>query len=355
MKILSKIRNYNVEWINDLTLSLEHEINAGDIIIVDKNVVANWDHQFPGTFKNIIKIDATEKQKDYFNIGDIIQQLIEINFKKNGKLICIGGGVTQDICGFISSVIFRGVEWKFYPTTLLAQGDSCIGGKTSVNFGDYKNQLGGFNPPQKVIIYPDFIGSLPIKDIRSGIGEMLHFYLVSGQENFSYYKQQSKAKSGDLACVENLVKRCLEIKKKFIEVDEFDKKERLILNYGHTFGHAIEALTSHSIPHGIAVCMGMDIANYISMHKNYITQQTYKELKSEITSIWQPNLEMKWEGVEYPSLNIEDFAEALTKDKKNTNNNLKCVLTKGVGNMILDEVEYSEIKDYLQQYRLIKE
>ena len=121
-----------------------------------------------------------------------------------------------------------------------------------------------------IFIYAVFTDTLNKLDIQSGIGEMLHFYLVSGRDDFEFFREQTNPTS--------LVKRCLEIKKGFIEIDEFDKNERLVLNYGHTFGHAIETMTNYEIPHGIAVCMGMDIANYISMKKAPERMQALKLL-----------------------------------------------------------------------------
>ena len=333
MKIKSSIRDYKVIFVENSN-NLLSDYSDKDVVIVDKNVFSKWDNLFSDVPCKIIKIEATEKQKSYQEIGKIINGLIEFGFKKNGKIIAVGGGITQDICGFISSIMFRGVEWEFYPTTLLAQGDSCIGGKTSVNFGDYKNQLGNFNPPKRIYIYSEFIDTLPDLDIRSGVGEMLHFYLVSSREDFNLFKKHWNPKS--------LVKRCLEIKKHFIEIDEFDKKERLVLNYGHTFGHAIESITNHIIPHGIAVSMGMDIANYISMKKDYIDKSIYSEINSVVKEICH--------DVEHEKIDIKKFIETLKKDKKNINENIMCVLTKGMGNMFLEEIKLSDMDTYLQEY-----
>ena len=333
MTIKSSVKNYEVIFVEDRNLLIA-DYSGKDIIIVDKHIMNTWDDLFSDTSAKIIQIDATEEQKSYYEIGKIIEQIIQYGFKKNGKIIAVGGGITQDICGFISSIMFRGVEWEFYPTTLLAQGDSCIGGKTSVNFGDYKNQLGNFNPPSKIIIYSDFVDTLPDLDIRSGVGEMLHFYLVSSRSDFDLFKSHWNPKS--------LVKRCLEIKKGFIEIDEFDKKERLVLNYGHTFGHAIESITNHIIPHGIAVSMGMDIANYISMKKGYIDENIYKEINYIIKGLCH--------NVEHDKFDVNEFVEALKKDKKNISSDIMCVLTKGVGNMFLEEIDIDSMVGYLTEY-----
>ena len=328
MKIKSSIRNYTVEFSNNFIKSIDQIYNDGDIIIFD-NILYTPELD---KYRCIQLYNVTEQTKDFNNISTIINYIIR-KFNKKNKLIAIGGGITQDVVGFISSILFRGVEWIFYPTTLLAQGDSCIGGKTSINFNTYKNQLGNFYPPYKVIVCNEFLDTLTKIDIKSGLGEMLHFFLVSSKADYDFFiKNQHDFKK--------LTTRCLDIKRSYIEIDEFDKNERLILNYGHTFGHAIEAVTNNEIAHGIAVSVGMDVANFISYKKGYITYELFKRIQKTLSSIYY--------DIKLP--NIEQLIIALKKDKKNISNKLNCVLTKGPGNMFLEEVEYSEIESYLTEY-----
>jgi len=331
MNIKSSIKGYSVQFNDNFTQSLNSVYNQGDIIIIDNKV-------YSSLLKNYkcIKLDISEKSKEFSNISNILHDIIG-NFNKTNKLIAIGGGITQDITGFIASIIFRGVNWVFFPTTLLAQGDSCIGGKTSINFNSFKNQLGNFYPPNQVFICNDFLSTLPNNAVNSGLGEMLHFFLVSGVKDYNFFIKNKNN-------ISKLVKRCLQIKKLYVEIDEFDKKERLILNYGHTFGHAIEAVTDNKIEHGVAVSMGMDIANYISYRKKYITLDVFENI--------QKNLVMIYKNITLP--NIDKLIKALEKDKKNISNKLNCVLTKGPGNMFLEEVEYKHIIQYLNEYNAIK-
>jgi 3-dehydroquinate synthase len=326
MKIKSSIKDYNIEFSNNFKNSLLKIYNEGDIVIMDNNI------DIPLKNIHLIKIDISENTKSFEYLPTLLDKILG-NFNKSNKLIAVGGGITQDIVSFISSILFRGVDWVFFPTTLLAQGDSCIGGKTSINYKNYKNQLGNFNPPNTIIICDSFLETLPEIDLRSGLGEMLHFYLVSGLSDYTFFKNNTNN-------IRILVKRCLEIKKTFVEIDEFDKKERLILNYGHTFGHAIEASNNYTSPHGITVSLGMDIANFISYQKGYINKATFNEIHNILKSIYK--------DLKIP--NIEKVVEALKKDKKNTNSNLTCVLTKGIGNMFLDELDYLTVKNYLKQY-----
>lgn len=332
IKINSSVKNYTVIF-DTIVSSLEENYNDGDIIIVDRNLISEIDTINDYKF---ISIESSEHSKEFGNISIIIEQLLNFNITKENKIIAIGGGITQDVVSFISTILFRGVEWIFYPTSLLSQGDSCIGGKSSINFKNYKNQLGTFYPPSQVIIDTNLLASLNDSDYISGLGEMLHFYLVSSEKDFNYYKNTYKTN------IKKLVKRCLEIKKEFIEIDEFDKKERLLLNYGHTFGHAIESVCNYEIPHGIAVCLGMDIANFVSYKLGYINIITYSKLSEFINSI---------HNVEYNINNMDDYIKALKKDKKNTSHtHLTCVLTYGPGQMFLTQVSYNKIKDILVEY-----
>ena len=329
LEIKSSVKNYNVSFSNNFTNSLEKIYNEGDIIIIDDNIQVSLENL------HVIKINISEKTKSFEYIPILLDKILE-NFNKSNKLIAVGGGITQDIVSFISSILFRGVNWVFFPTTLLAQGDSCIGGKTSINYKNYKNQLGNFNPPNTVIICEEFLDTLPELDIKSGLGEMLHFYLVSGQNDFNFYKENY------LKSKQNIIRRCLSIKKRFIEKDEFDNGERLLLNYGHTFGHAIESITNYKYPHGISVCLGMDIANYVSMKLGYITQDLYLDLKKFMYNI---------HNISYNIGDIEKYITALKKDKKNTSKDkLRCVLTKGIGKMFLKEINYNKLKPILKEF-----
>ena len=316
MEIKSTIRNYTVKFesIKDINLC------DGDYLIVDS------------TFKGMIPSDhnrtyvvASELMKDYTSIGTIIDNIIKYGFRKNNRIVAIGGGVVQDISGFIASILYRGVDWVFYPTTLLSQADSCIGGKTSINFGEYKNQIGNFYPPNKIIIDTDFLDTLPKLQIYSGLGEMGHYFFIDGRESFEFFKGQLDNPDYSL-----LISKSLEIKKKMIELDEFDNGPRRIFNYGHSFGHAIESITKYDIPHGIAVSVGMDISNYFSYMLGYITLDEYLEMKSVLSKIYKVK--------ELPIIKVDDMITSLKKDKKNVRDKLGLILTRGIGDMFLEQV-----------------
>jgi 3-dehydroquinate synthase len=335
MLIKSSIRNYNIEFSSDFLSSLMDVYNTGDIIIIDENVHKNNVLMDPLPH---IKINASEETKSYEYVPRLLDKILG-NFNKSNKLIAIGGGITQDLTSFVSSILFRGIDWTFFPTTLLAQGDSCIGGKTSINYKTYKNQLGNFNPPNKIIICDEFLKTLSDQDIRSGLGEMLHFYLVDGK-----YEEYKKFENN----IPELIQGCLKIKKRYIEKDEFDTNERLLLNYGHTFGHALESITNYGIPHGIAVTYGMHISNYVSYKLGYIS-------KNKIDNLAKNTFKNIFISEDAFSLCAKDeYIDILKKDKKNINSDkLRCVLTRGFGKMFLKEISYNKLKPILKELAII--
>lgn len=345
LSIKSSIRDYEVFFSQSVFDTLASELQLGDVIFVDRKVFDHLkkDVQQLITSSKHTFIDATEEHKSYTALTPIIEQLIENRFRRNNRLIAIGGGITQDITAFIASMMYRGVEWLFFPTTLLAQADSCIGGKTSINIGIYKNQLGNFYPPCKIFIVPVFVHSLQELDFRSGMGEMLHFYLVSGEDDFAFYQDHYEKAFTDEKALSVLVKRNLEIKKGFIERDEFDCSERLLLNYGHSFGHAIESLTNYTIPHGIAVSYGMDIANFISIKLGFIDDSVRQRVRSQLVKIW--------EGTSIENIDVNDFEKALSRDKKNIGNTYQLILTKGIGDMLKYGITPNEdFTSWLKEY-----
>ena len=347
LSIKSSVRNYEVYFSKSIVEIFEKEINQNDFFIIDEKV---YGYLSPSAKKiissnNILKVEASERNKAYDKIESIIKYLIQNNFRRSNRIVAIGGGITQDIAGFVSSIIYRGVTWIFFPTTLLAQADSCIGGKTSINIGNYKNQLGNFYPPKKIFIIPEFTNSLSPIDFKSGMGEMLHFYLVSNEKNFSYYVKNYDNAFKDNEVLLNLIKRNLSIKKDFIEIDEFDKGPRLVLNYGHSFGHVIENLSNYSIPHGIAVSYGMDIANFISFKLEFIDNKLYSDLKLTLKKIWK--------GISLPDIDVKQFEKALSKDKKNIGNSYQLILTKGIGNMFIHGINPNDgFTNWLTEYFL---
>lgn len=344
-KVKSILHDYEVRFIDDAKQILCQELEDGDVIIIDNKIKDLYPDLLEEVHEEpvIIGIDADERQKSYQGLIPIIEKLIGGGFRKNHRLIGLGGGITQDVTAFTASIMYRGVEWLFFPTTLLAQGDSCIGSKTSVNFGEYKNQVGGFYPPSRIFIDLSFLDSLPEAELQSGLGEMCHYFIVAGEEDFTRFNREYPLALQDKDILCGLVARSLEIKKSYIEIDEFDRKERQVFNYGHSFGHAIESLTDYAVPHGIAVSFGMDMANFVSVKLNYLAEETRREIRELLEEIW--------DGYVINNLSVEKFVNALSKDKKNVGSELRLILCKGYGKVFKTGMQLDgQFMGWLEEY-----
>lgn len=327
---------YRVRFEDDFGPVLAGSLRDGDVMLIDARILELYRDRLAPALERArhITIDATEDRKSYQGVEPIMADLIESGFRKNHRLFAIGGGITQDVTAFMASILFRGVEWIFYPTTLLAQCDSCIGSKTSINFGKYKNQVGGFYPPVEIVIDLRFLDTLSELDFRSGMGEMAHYFLVSGREDFERLLREYDASFKDRDVLRKLILRSLEIKKGYVERDEYDEGPRNVFNYGHTFGHAIETVTDYRVPHGVAVSFGMDIANHISARKGYISEGLRREVR--------PLLEKIWDGTRLGRIDLEAYKRVLLKDKKAVGAELRCILTRGLGAMFKTPLELND-------------
>ncbi|MBI2625739.1 3-dehydroquinate synthase [Candidatus Parcubacteria bacterium] len=267
---------------------------------------------------SVLRITASEESKDLRRIPDFIGALVERGIRRDDRIVAIGGGIIQDIACFISSCLFRGVEWAYMPTTLLAQADSCIGSKSSINCGGVKNLVGTFTPPSRIAICPEFLTTLDESDVRSGIGEMLKVHAIAGPAEFAAISKELGHLAPGNPRLAHFIRRSLEIKKTFAESDEFDRGIRNLLNYGHSFGHAIEAATDFAVPHGIAVTMGMDLANWTAMRLGRIQEAEYARMREPLFRNSGPQLSAR--------VPFDRFLDALSKDKKNTATQLALIL-----------------------------
>lgn len=325
--VKSIFRDYRVEFVDNSADRLKDFAAKGAFFVVDAKVFDSYRQRIGGIIpsERLLLEEATESHKTLEHSSQVIKILIEKKIRKNTVLVAIGGGVIQDIAAFVSSIFLRGIEWVFFPTTLLAQADSCIGSKTSINFSGYKNILGNFYPPSKVFIDLEFLGSLCESDIKSGIGEMLHYYFVAGSPWAKRIAEEYDQLFVERKRLHKYIWESLMIKKEVIERDEFDKGERNLFNYGHTFGHAVEALTDYMVPHGQSVTLGMDIANYISWQRGMIDHAAFNDMHG-ILNKNMPAFEITHEQ-------LARYLDILAKDKKNVDSELVCILTEGPGRM----------------------
>ncbi len=225
------------------------------------NGVVMCDAYFAGRLESrgsrVIAVEATERAKSLDRMPDIIAQMRKYGVTRKTSLLAIGGGVIQDIATFCASIYMRGIQWRYVPSTLLGMVDSCIGGKSSINVGSYKNIVGNFYPPGAVVIDPILVQTLSVEQKAAGLCEAAKICYAGGDKAFESYLALGPGVDMDERAVEPLIELSLRTKKWFVEVDEFDKAERQLLNFGHTFGHAIEGATEFRISHGVAVGLGM--------------------------------------------------------------------------------------------------
>ncbi|MGD0331021.1 MAG: AroB-related putative sugar phosphate phospholyase (cyclizing) [Nitrososphaeria archaeon] len=348
LKVKSNIKDYSIIFVDDFSEALIKNSSEKSFYIIDQSVFYHYKdklHSILAKQKHLI-VEASESHKTLDYAQTIIKLLINNSIKRDDRLVAIGGGIIQDITGFVSSILFRGIAWILYPTTLLSQSDSCIGSKTSINVGEFKNQLGTYYPPDHIVLDFNFLKTLSLIDIKSGLGEIIKVHLLDGEDSLEYILSHY-TESASSPVLNELILRSLSIKKKIIEKDEFDRDYRNILNYGHTFGHAIESITSYKVCHGQAVTIGMDMANYISFRLGILPEKSYQQMRKA--------LEKNYPDIRLESEQMEPFLVALSKDKKNVDENLSFILTKGPGEMLKRKLPIDDsLKQYLNDYRSIQ-
>jgi 3-dehydroquinate synthase len=323
ISIKSNIGSYSVCFCSDNQFIKDLSVLGNSIFIIDENV---WNLHKNTSLASLINCDniilpVNEEKKNLESVQDLYSQIMKRSPKRNLNIISIGGGIIQDITGFVASTLYRGVNWIYIPTTLLAQADSCIGAKTSLNYENYKNLIGTFFPPSKVFIYPEFLKTLDLQDYYSGVGEIAKLKLIAGKsQSFDFIDSIDKIACIDSKTVLRLIKESLNIKKEFIEEDEFDTGRRNLLNFGHCFGHAIESSTNFLIPHGQAVSLGIIAANITAKNKGFLDQIIEEFIR---TKMLLPILKADISVIDF---NDEKIIAAMSKDKKNTGNGLALIM-----------------------------
>jgi 3-dehydroquinate synthase len=346
INIHSSLRDYPVhidsvgDFLKEL-MSLEHRV-----FLVDENV---WQYHSHGVLKElpqteIIVLPALEERKTLEGVQEIYEYILGKSAKRNMTLITIGGGILQDVTGFAASTLYRGVKWFFVPTTLLAQADSCIGSKTSLNYKGYKNLVGSFYPPMAVWIDPYFLGTLQTQDFYSGLGEVVKLYIMGGESRIQeILKEYDLICKRDVTTLKNAIQTSLEIKRSYILDDEFDLGKRNMLNYGHCFGHALETVSNFRISHGQAVVVGMILANNIASKRHLLSEKRRQFIEEELL---MPTLQTKILPSDFQS---DLIIKAMKQDKKRTGSGLVLVMINDAGKMIrVDNLEEYEVQGALE-------
>jgi 3-dehydroquinate synthase len=319
-------KEYRIKIINDdINKIIADNFVNGDYIISDK--------YFKGliTNPNIIFIEAIEENKCMDTVLSIFDILYKNKFTKINKLIVIGGGIIQDISGFLCGMYKRGIKWVLVPTTMLAMTDSCIGGKVCLNRGG-KNMLGLYVSPSNVVISDLFLKTLDNDMIISGIGESLKLAIIAGNNEVKSFITMFNNKD-----YVGIIKQSLEIKKTIVEYDELERNERRVLNYGHTIGHALEAATNYFIPHGISVLLGMYYIN-----KLFIKTNEFDKINEFILSIIPKKYLIK--------IDIDIIGDYVLSDKKNMGNNVCLIVLEKYGKSKFIFKNIDDLKNELVQF-----
>lgn len=271
-----------------------------------------------------IAIEVKEKNKSLSMAEKIIEKMVVAKCNKDSHLVAIGGGAIQDLATVVASLYMRGINWSYVPTTLMSMLDSCIGGKSSINVGNYKNIVGNIYPPKYIYITSKFTNTLSKVEIASGLAEAGKICFAKSKDCFNDFLLLHRSKIDNDFNYEKLAEVSLSAKKWFIEIDEFDKKERKLLNFGHTFGHALEAASNFKVPHGIAILIGMKAA------LNFADRQT-TNLEKFIFEIFEP---IRSE-IGKVSIHKNLFENAISRDKKHNSDQMFFILPDEADRLLL--------------------
>jgi 3-dehydroquinate synthase len=302
------------------------------VIITDPNVLACWGEHFPQG--DVITIGTGEKIKTFDTVHYIYEQLLKLEADRSSFIVGIGGGIVCDIAGFVASTYMRGVRFGFVSSTLLSQVDASVGGKNGFNFGGYKNIVGVFNQPEFVICDLNLLKTVPQKEIRSGFAEIIKHGAIADKNLFAYLEvNRDRALALDSAVIEKLVYDSVIIKSEIVNQDEKEKGERRKLNFGHTFGHAIEKTTK--VRHGEAVSAGMVLASELAVKKEALSVKYSNQL---IELLDQYGLPVRLE------FDCKEVLDTLRMDKKREGDRIYFVLLSEIGKAYVEEIAIQELE-----------
>lgn len=273
--------------------------------------------------------EAGEASKNLNVVKSLYEHLILNHFERRDILVALGGGVVGDLTGFTAATYLRGIDFIQIPTTLLAQVDSSIGGKTGVDFDSYKNMVGAFHMPRLVYINTSTLNTLNERIFNSGFGEIIKHAYIKDKNYLDYIvSNRDKIINRDMDCMEEIIFISCKIKGAVVENDPTEKGERMLLNFGHTLGHAVEKLSNFSMYHGECVVLGMICALYISMKRGKITSVEYNDAINIFKSFNYP--------VTVSGMSMEEVVNISKSDKKMSAGKIRFTLLDSIGNAYID-------------------
>lgn len=328
LEIDLKERSYAVHFGDDFKISGYKKV----LIVSNPKVFALHGANLMSKIKADCAFVATikdgEKYKNIQSINEILDNAFIHKLDRKSLIIGFGGGVITDMAGFAAGIFERGIDFINIPTTLLAQVDASVGGKTGVNNDFGKNLIGLFHQPKAVFVNPKYLDSLPLRELKAGIAEIIKIAVCFDKEFFAWLENANLLKSS--ADLENAIYKAVAIKAKIVASDEKESGIRAGLNYGHTFGHIIELLGNYmKFLHGEAVSLGIIKANNLALKLGAITADEANRIKNLLLKNGLP--------IVYAVQNKEDFYQKFYLDKKSQNNNIRFVIPQGIGNMKIIE------------------
>jgi 3-dehydroquinate synthase len=312
---------------------------TGVIIITDDNIKNIYGNRFPAF--PVLSVTPGESSKKLEVIEYLAKKLLEEGIDRSGFVLAIGGGVVCDLGGFLASVYMRGIGCGYVATSLLAQVDASTGGKNGVNLGGTKNVLGNIRQPEFVICDPGMLATLSEQEYLSGLAELIKTAIIGDRDLFEFIERSyNEIMARDTRLLTTLVAMSVRFKAAVVSEDERERGLRRILNFGHTYGHAIEM--HMSVKHGFAVASGMELAAELSSQKGYIS----KEEKERIVDILN-----RFNLLEPHNLPDENIEQLVLHDKKKTGADINFVFTEGIGQAFVNKVTVTEIIDFYRRYR----
>jgi 3-dehydroquinate synthase len=339
IKIHTNIRDSKI-LIGERLQNLTHYLPQGKtIFITDDNILRHYAADLPNL--PTIIIGTGEQYKTMETLQLIFDKLVEYEADRSTYIVGIGGGIVCDVCGFAASVYMRGLRFGFVSTTLLSQVDASVGGKNGVNFRGYKNMLGVFNQPDFVICDISMLGSLDDREFRAGFAEIIKAAAIKDSALFSYLETHHKeALRHKPEVIEKLVFDSVMIKSAVVEADELEKGERKILNFGHTFAHALEHLTG--MLHGEAVSIGMVLAASLSVKFGYLLQSEAMRITQLLSMFGLPvSIETDFKPV----------LDAMKKDKKREGKYIRMILLDRIGNALVHKISFENLEKMIYDLR----
>ncbi len=321
-------------------------------VITDSTVSALYGEEFLGLLKEVgvkadlIEFPAGEASKNMETAFTIIRELITRGVDRSSGLIALGGGVTGDMTGFIASIYMRGIPFIQVPTTLMAQVDSGIGGKTGVDLPEGKNLLGSFFQPQAIFIDLRFLETLPEEEFTNGLAEIIKYGIIDDAELFTLLEEKYDAiKTRDPDLLQMIIERSCKIKKGIVEIDEKDIGVRRILNFGHTIGHAVEAVSGYTISHGNAVATGMIAVARISQRMKYLPAREAERIRGLVRSVGLADHIPE-------SIDTEGILAKIGTDKKKEGETVHFVLLKKIGTPFINgSVDDTLIRETIEELK----